>query len=105
MVTGGMSEEEAAGFPVDLSALPKAELFTSFFQPAVRSRVRVSDGIVMHSRSSFGPEMSGVIASGTLFGLFLAMDSGVYVEEVSVEAPVEPGEHDPLELEPTEIPK
>jgi hypothetical protein len=68
MIAGGISEEVSSEIPVDLNALPGADLFTQFFTPAVRSRERVAGGLVMHSVSSFGPEMSGVIAGSVLAG-------------------------------------
>ncbi len=92
MLTGGMSDEDAAEIPVDLKALPKAELFTRFFEPAVRYRVRVEGGTVMHSKSSFGPEMSGVIAGSMFAGLFWVMPgtTTAYEVEETVEAVPEP---------------
>ncbi|MDF1836348.1 MAG: hypothetical protein P1V35_00635 [Planctomycetota bacterium] len=103
MLTGGMSESDAAEIPVDLNELPIAADFTRFFEPAVRYRRRVDGGTVMHSQSSFGPEMSGVIAGSMFVGLFWAMPSAVVYETqgelapVPVEEPMEEAQGDSTE--------
>ncbi|MFT5198861.1 MAG: hypothetical protein ACI87O_001521 [Planctomycetota bacterium] len=97
MVAGGIPDE----IPVDLNALPRADLFTQFFTPAVRSRERVAGGLVMHSTSSFGPEMSGVIAGSMLAGAFFFIPMRVvseYEEGEGLEFVIEPLEetqHEP----------
>ncbi|MCP5021197.1 MAG: hypothetical protein GY930_05410 [bacterium] len=89
LMTSSLSPAEAEEIPVDLTQLPNAELFTQFFKPATRYRVRVDGGVVMHSESSFGPEMSGVIASSMLTGLFFSVGTThVHEEEIIIEAEI-----------------
>lgn len=77
-----------AGLPMDVAALPSAEVLTRHFQPSER-RVRIKDGMVHHStRSSFGPEVNGLPALLSA-GLF-SMTARIPDEQVviaSAEAP------------------
>ncbi len=103
VLTSALPPEEAAELPVDLSQLPSADLFTQFFNPATRYRVRVPGGVVMHSESSFGPEMSGVIASSMFMGLFLGYETSSRMEEeYIIEAEVIQPQEVPVEEVPEE---
>ncbi len=77
-----------AGLPMDVAALPSADVLTRHFQPSER-RVRIEDGMLHHStRSSFGPEMSAMPALVSGFGAF-GMRAAPFEEEVRVEASVD----------------
>lgn len=84
-----------AGLPVDVAALPSAEVLTRHFQPSER-RVRIVDGAVQHSaRSSFGPELSAtpLLAFGGLF----SMTRAVAAQDIAV------AEAAPMALPPGEV--
>lgn len=53
--------------PVDLKALPEAELFTQYFEPTFRHRQRVENGILITVRSSVGIEFAGITSAGLGF--------------------------------------
>ncbi len=81
------------GLPMDVAALPSADVLTRHFQPSER-RVRIKDGMVHHStRSSFGPEISAMPVLGP--GVFFAFDrpamaagDGQFGREGSADVPV-----------------
>ena len=77
-----------AGLPMDVAALPGAEVLTRHFQPSER-RVRIKDGMVHHSaRSSFGPEMTAMPMMVTGFGAF-GMRTMPMEEELLIDASLE----------------
>ena len=81
MLEVSMPDEVAAEIPVNLKALPEAELFTRYFDPTYRHRKRVDGGILIRVESSVGPEMAGLTSAGLAFGFFWMMPGEVYYEE------------------------
>ena len=64
-LAAGFAEEE---LPVDLSALPDAELITRHLRPTVSTTVHGPAGSLTHTRSSFGPEMI-LLPLSSVFGI------------------------------------
>lgn len=82
-----------AGLPVDVTALPEADVFTRHFKPSER-RVRImGDSVVHTAASSFGPEFSALFPIAMGGGVFAARSVAQpmmieAVEAVPMEEPV-----------------
>lgn len=95
----------AGALPVDVTALPSADVLTRHFLPSER-RVRVVGELVRHSsRSSFGPEMTALPLLAT-FGMYTSLAAPM---PMVAAAPVReqpmgfPGE-EPIEVGGTDLP-
>jgi len=93
VIEGSLPSEVSAELPVNLKHLPDANLFTHYFEPSLRTRTRVDDGVVIRCESSIGPEALLFFTGGFLMGAVSAedFDGGTSQEiKIEVEAPVPP---------------
>lgn len=95
-LAAGFSGEE---LPVDLSALPDADIVTRHLIPTLSTTVHGESGSLRHSRGSFGPEMQalpGLFSAGMQFyflnsrsGSYYYGEAPVYLEPVDGSKPVD----------------